>query len=60
MRLYGSIEEVATMCRVKIRRLSYSYFMSCFPLIALIAIFCPHHNISTSWSACLISEAAVE
>ena len=54
MRLYGSVGRDNVSC-IKIWRLSCSYFMSCYPLMGLVANLCPHHNISISYAACLIS-----
>ena len=42
------------MSCIKIWQLSCSYFMGYFPLMVLVAILCPHHNISASETVYLI------
>ena len=48
VRLYGSVENGDNVFCIKIWRLLFSYFISCFSLMILVAVLCRHHNISTS------------
>ena len=60
MILHSYIEQVMTMCRVKERQLSLSYFLSYLPLIVSDAILCRLHNLKTVWNILMILYSYVE